>query len=148
MADVLFDNFRKDVSLEVLEKFNQHGVTPEELKELSKIIPVVYPWDEQYDSLRYNVNRRFVFFPMMIVMAQTREDVIYAFRWALSKGIHVVPRSGSHCFESYSLTNGIVIDQSRRTCMSVSPDFGTATLESGCLLGPTAFQLAKIGRAP
>lgn len=142
-ADVLFDRFRDDVGCEVLKKFQSYGVTLRELRTLQKKLPVVFPWSSEYDRLRYNVNRRFVFFPMCICMARTKEHVVKMFRWAKRRNIPITLRGGSHCFESYSLSDGIIIDQSRRTGMQ--SDGTVARLEPGCLIGPTQLSLSKKG---
>lgn len=100
-ADVLFDNFRNDIACQALERFKAHGVCICELLELQeKIGCLVYPWDSMYDRLRYNVNRRFVFFPLIIAMCQTTKQVKQIFHWAQKKRFPVTLRGGSHCFET------------------------------------------------
>lgn len=144
-ADVLFDNFRNDISCEVLKQFRKRGVTLQNLLDLQMVIPAIYPWDEEYDNLRYNVNRRFVVFPFIIVMAETTKHVAIAVEWAYKREIQVVARSGSGCFENFSLINGMIIDQSRRTNISIQDS--VSILEPGCLLGPTQLELSKEGLA-
>jgi len=148
-ADVLEDNFRGDISCEVLNRFWRYGVDLQELQMLKKYIPIVYPWDVEYDRLRYNVNRRFVFYPMAVVMCDKKKHVQRIFKWTRAKGIPITLRGGSHCFESYSLSDGIIIDQSQRTQLKIGTcnDRHLVKLQPGCLLGPTAKILSEYGLA-
>jgi len=63
-ADVLFDNFRDDISCEVLSKFLEKGVSPEDLARFAQEVPAVYPWTPimdpiclDFDKLRPNTIR-------------------------------------------------------------------------------------------
>lgn len=138
---MLLDKFRDDISCEVLERFHRHGLGLKQLLKLQRRLPMVYPWDPTYDQLKYNVNRRFVFFPMAICLCQSSQDVVEVYRWARRHHLQVTIRTGSHCFESYSLSDGIIIDQSQRTKVQIQGK--RAYLEPGCLLGPTALALSK-----
>ena len=142
-ADVLLDNFRKDISCEVLNKFKALGITLKNLMDLQLVIPVVYPWDKEYDELKYNVNRRFIVFPWAIAMCKTTKHVEIAVDWCYNRNVPLIARSGSHCFENFSLINGMIIDQSRRTDIQVLEKDNIAIVESGCLLGPTQLELSK-----
>lgn len=146
-ADGLLDNFRIDNSCQALDRFAKKGVSREELVRLKERIPsAIYPWDPQYNDLRFNYNKRFVFFPLMIVMARSDMDIINTILFARQHEIHCVMRSGSHCFKNYSLTDGIILDQSMRTGIRLL-DNDVVELESGCLLGPTQLALSKSGLA-
>lgn len=151
--DVLFDNFRDDISTEVLSAFKQKGVTYDHLISFAKEVPTIYPWDDDYDKLRYNVNRRFVVYPWMIVMAETTDHVVAAIKWARKNNIPIVARSGSHCYEPYSLVDGMIIDQSRRTQMRVYDEHSeegkhkVVVVESGALIGPVQEYLSYEGLA-
>jgi FAD/FMN-containing dehydrogenase len=139
--DPLLDKFRCDTTVAVLRRFEQHGVTLEQLLELQKEMPIVYPWDHCYDTLRMDVNRRFVLFPMAIALPETEEQVVRIFKWARCHKIHVTPRSGSHDFEGFSLSSFIIIDQSRRTKVRIEES--TVILEAGTLIGPLQLELSK-----
>lgn len=140
-ADVLLDNFRNDVSCHVLSEFENKGVSLEKLLELQKKVPIYYPWNFGYNNLRTNVNRRFVAFPMGIAMCETTEQVVKMIKFCRKYDIHFVTRSGAHCFERYSLTDGIIIDQSRRNGFKVEET--GVILEPGVLQGPLQLELAK-----
>lgn len=56
---------------------------------LQKKIPMIYPWDPDYDRVRYNVNRRFVFFPLAVIMCETTEQVV---AWAKKHQLQVTVR--------------------------------------------------------
>lgn len=141
-ADILLDNFRNNTSCEVLKQFKAKGVSLQNLLDLQMVIPIIYPWDKGYEELQFNVNRRFVLFPWGIVMAQTTKHVEIALEWCYKRKIQIALRSGSHCFENFSLTNnGIVIDQSRRTNISIKDNI--AVVESGVLQGRLQLELSK-----
>lgn len=152
-ADVLFDNFRDDISYEVLSKFLEKGVSPEDLVQFAQEVPAIYPWSPDYDSLRYNVNRRFVVFPWVIVMAKNNNHVVTALNWARKNNIPLVTRSGSHCYEPYSLVNGMIIDQSLRTDVRLYDEDSeegrhkVVVVESGALIGHVQEYLSREGLA-
>lgn len=141
-ADVLLDNFRNDVSCDVLKQFKAKGVSLENLLDLQMVVPILYPWDEEYNNLKYNVNRKFVMFPLAIVMAETTKHIEITVEWAYKRNIQIAIRSGGHCFENFSLTNnGIIVDQSQRTNIEVHDNI--AIVESGVLQGPLQLELSK-----
>ena len=108
---------------EALARFAAAGVHPAELARLQRRIPIVFPWDADYNTLRLNNNKVQVVFPMGIVMARMERDVVRTFRWLRAHpSIPFAMRSGGHCLQGYSLSPGIVIDQSRRTGVSVLPE--------------------------
>jgi hypothetical protein len=141
--DVLTVNFRYDSICEALTIFKSKGLTLKKLFRVQKDLPFIYPWNTEYDTLRFNVNRRFNIFPLIILMASTKDQVISGYRFARRYKIDISLRGGSHCFENFSLTNGMVIDQSRRTKISVNPTEREVTIEPGVLLGPLAAKLSK-----
>jgi FAD/FMN-containing dehydrogenase len=127
-------DFRDDISYYALESLKKYGLTHCHLKEFQEKVPVVYPWNEDYDRLRYDVNRSFNVFPLMIVMAKHKKDVYNAFKFAKEYQIPFVLRGGSHSFEGYSLCDGMVIDQSRRNNIHILD--GKVKFDAGTLLGP------------
>lgn len=144
-ADPLLDNFRNDISCEVLDKFKARGLDLGKLLKFAEKVPVVYPWNDEYDRCRQNVNRRFVYFPWMIVMAKKDRHVTRALKFSTKYNIPLVTRSGSHSFEGYSLIDGMIIDQSQRKGMHLDGD--VATVRSGVLIGPLQLYLSKYGYA-
>lgn len=142
-ANPLFAEFRADISCFSLDKFRAHGLSPAELKEIGTRYPIVYPWCTTFDIFRQDVNRRFNIFPLAIMLAKTVDDVEFAFRLARKHRIVFSLRSGSHNFEGYSLSDGIVIDQSRRRKVRLDVCNRTFVAEPGTLLGPLADFLYK-----
>ncbi len=144
-ADVLLDNFRNDVGCEVLTRFRTYGVSLHDLLKLADKIPIVYPWTTNYDRLRYNVNRRFIAFPLAIAMCENETHVQKIFKWARKRNIDVTIRSGSHCFEDYSISDWIIIDQSQMKKIKINSDLKKSqiTIQSGVLQGPLALALSE-----
>jgi FAD/FMN-containing dehydrogenase len=71
--------------------------------------------------------------PRAVVLCQTPEDVSEAILFARRHGMRAVPRGGGHCFAGRSSTEGIVIDVSPMSTVSVSG--GVATVGAGARLG-------------
>jgi hypothetical protein len=131
-ADSLFASFRFDEICRALTQFHLRGLSLKTLFSLQRCLPVVYPWNLEYDTLRQDANRRLNVFPLMIVMTKTKQDVVRSFKFSRKYNIEVVPRSGAHSAEGWSLNEGIVIDQSRRTKMDLDTQTGVCKFEAGC----------------
>lgn len=147
MADPLFNNYFNDISCRAIATFKEHGVDEQELRRLASFLDIVYPWDPRYNTLRQNFNRRFVVYPLAILLATSDDDITFILKWT---GEHMIPislRSGAHCYEPFSLTEGIVIDQSLRTSIKVNTENCTVSIRCGVRLGPLAFELSKYGLA-
>lgn len=154
-ADPLYANFRYDEICLALSQFRAIGLTlPVLLKFQLKVCGTVYPWNLEYNTLRQDVNRRFNVFPLIIVMASSECDVVTAYRFARKYNIPLALRSGSHCFEGFSLGPGMIIDQSRRCHVGINLKNRTYRVEPGVLIGPlvdilTKYQLGiPIGSCP
>ena len=145
--DVLYVNFRYDEICLALDRFRQLGITLKTLLEFQLKVNCLMPWNVEYSSMRLNVNRRFNFFPLLIIMAECDEDIIQAYQFAQKYKIEISLRSGSHCFENFSLCTGMVIDQSRRTRVRIDPETKTYTMEAGALIGPVVDALSKYSLA-
>lgn len=142
-ANPLFAEFRADISCFTLRKFLERGLTKEQLLEFQKDYPIIYPWDENYDFFRFDVNRRFNVFPWMIITAENDKDILFGLELAKKHKIPLSLRSGSHSFEGFSLVEGIIIDQSKRKTVWINKQCRTFSAESGTLLGPLAVELYK-----
>ena len=75
---------------------------------------------------------------------RTDADVGAALAYARAEGLDVAPRSGGHCFAGRSSTEGVVIDVSPMS--SVSLDGEVATIGAGARLGNVYDALARDGR--
>ena len=150
-ANGLYSDFRFDHVYQSYLYFSERGLSFQKLFELQNKIPIIYPWNIEYDSLRQVVNRRYNIFPMMIVMAETDSDVLMALKISKNYNIPLRLRGGSHNFEGQSISEGLVIDQSRRKFLQVIWESnGKAKIpylymEAGCLLGPISDYLAQYG---
>ena len=114
-ADPIFQDFRYGVVCDALQEFKERGLNKVQLILWKVLFSAIFPWDSDYDILRQNVNRRFVLFPWVIAMCKSKGQVIRAFKKCLKYKIPLCLRSGAHCYEPYSLCDGMIIDQSRRT---------------------------------
>lgn len=140
--DPLLFDYHYDVSSHVIDFFKNKNIPFKKLLELQKKIPVIYPWDSEYDKLRQNSNFRLVVFPMIILMATNVNDITYLFSWCRKFNIPLSIRSGGHCYEPFSLSSGVVFDQSRRQHFRLHSD-NTITLEAGITIGKMAKKLSE-----
>jgi FAD/FMN-containing dehydrogenase len=79
-----------------------------------------------------------------IVPCETPEDVAEALARARRDGLRVAVRSGGHCFAGRSSTDGILLDVSPMSSVSVGD--GTATIGAGAVLGDVYDALDPHGR--
>jgi FAD/FMN-containing dehydrogenase len=143
--NVLYTNFRYDEICFSLDKFKKIGLTIKQLfKFQKKVHRVIYPWNAEYNTLRFNVNKMFNVYPLIVVMAGGKHDVIKAYKFARKYNIDIALRGGAHSFEGFSLCEGIVIDQSRLKKMKLKGKI--IKCEAGVLLGPLADYLFKYKR--
>lgn len=138
----LYADFRSDIACQSLAALEAKDLTLEKLLYLQTKLPIIYPWNCEYDYLKFDVNRRFNLFPLMIIMCETKQDVMYSLKLAVKYNLPFAIRSGSHDFEGYSLSGGIIIDQSKRKHIQIF-DNNTIDIEPGVLLGPLAEKLYK-----
>lgn len=143
-SNVLFFNFRDDINKEAQEKFKALKISENRLEKWQRGYHFLYPWNTEYYDVRENVNRKFVVYPLIIAMCESDKDVKKAFKIAKKYKLNFSLRSGSHCIEAFSLSEGILIDQSRRQKYKIDTSERTLTIEPGVLIGPTIYELSKV----
>ncbi len=95
---------------------------------------VVLPGSPGYHSVRKPANSRFHDVrPRAVVFCKAPEDVSETLSFAGRSGLRRATRSGGHCFAGRSSTEGIVIDVSPMSSVSVSG--GVTTVGAGAFLG-------------
>jgi FAD/FMN-containing dehydrogenase len=82
--------------------------------------------------------------PAAVARCRTDADVAAALALARTEGLHVALRSGGHCFAGRSSTEGVVIDVSPMS--SVTLDGDVATVGAGARLGSVYDALDRQGR--
>lgn len=138
---VLFTDFRDDIFVEGRERFDELNIGKDKLKHWQDKYPFLYPWNSAYEIYRINVNRQFVVYPLIIAMCENDKHVLKAFKISRKYNLPISIRGGSHCMEDFSLTTGILIDQSRRKNIKIKDE--KATVEGGVLFGPLIYELQK-----
>jgi len=76
--DPLLFSFTNDVACGARLAFADKGIGDQDLRAFARAVPVFYPWDAQYDTVRLNSTRRINIFPLAIVMARTEAHVVAA----------------------------------------------------------------------
>ena len=97
---------------------------------------VVLPGDPEYDAARVVWNGMHDRHPAIVVRPASSADVIEALRFARDEDLVVAVRSGGHSLPGLSTCDdGIVVDLSRMTGVTVDPDRRIARVIGGTLLG-------------
>ncbi len=105
---------------------------------------VVTAGDPGYDDVRRPAIANFHdVLPQAVVRCATSSDVAETLAFAERYGLPLTPRSGGHCFAGRSSTEGIVVDVTPMSSVSVSG--GVATVGAGTRLGPLYDRLARDG---
>jgi FAD/FMN-containing dehydrogenase len=106
---------------------------------------VLVPGGAGYEEARRPAIARFDdIAPRALVRCTSADDVAAALALARSEGVPVAIRSGGHCFAGRSSTDGVVIDVSPMS--SVSLDGEVASVGAGARLGDVYDALAAHGR--
>ncbi|KAL3443397.1 FAD binding domain-containing protein [Aspergillus insuetus] len=83
--------------------------------------------------------------PGAVVLPRSEDDCLKIVRWAISLGIPFVPKSGGRSRWSTIGQQGIIIDLSHYTGVTVDAENQTATLTGGVLTGEVGERLAQKG---
>jgi FAD/FMN-containing dehydrogenase len=87
--------------------------------------PAAHVYNARFDYVR----------PQAVARPLDAEDVRSAVRWAVARGVSLVPRSGGHSYAGYStIENGIVLDLRMLRSIRVDRRAGTATISAGAQL--------------
>ncbi len=113
-------------------------------KELQDLPYVIYPTDVDYDTVRFNFNKRFNIFPHAIITPRTNQEAATALKLLKKYNVEFSIRSGGHCYEPGSLSSGYIFDL--RNFNAISPDIKNSqvSLGAGCRLGDVIETLGKI----
>ena len=145
-SDRLLVHRETEIICDTLTYYRGQGVSIADLEAFAgSVSEVIFPWDPVYNSVRLNFNKRFNYFPVAIVFAKRNRDIMRTLGFAQRHGIPLAIRGGSHCSEFFSLTSGIIIDQSCRKGVTVHDDAHTVEVEAGVTNGILATSLREHG---
>jgi FAD/FMN-containing dehydrogenase len=140
---VLLQQYRGDVIRSVVNEFDKKGVSMQQLQEWQKEYSIIYPWDSAYYSERLGYNRYHQVYPLAIIMAKSIQDIEWALKKAIQYSVPFALKSGGHDHAGASLSNGFIINVSRRNNIKVKD--GKVCVGSGTLLGVLITELTPIG---
>lgn len=122
---------------------DQHCIPPE----LRNLPYAFYPSSPEYNTVRLNFNKRFIYFPKAIIAPRTFKEAQFVVRIFKKYHLSFSVRSGGHCFEPGSLSNDYVFDL--RNFNSIVPDVAheEAYIGAGCLLESVIETLGQIDYA-
>lgn len=103
--------------------------------ELQNLPYAVYPSNPEYNTLRLNINKRFVYFPKAIFEPVTYEQIQFVVSILKKYHLPFAVRSGGHCLEPGSLSPNFIIDV--RNFNEIIPDIAQQQvfIGSGCTIG-------------
>ncbi|MGX1543728.1 FAD-binding oxidoreductase [Streptomyces adustus] len=105
---------------------------------------IVRPHDTGYTDARLGWDQLFSHYPLVIVFAQSTQDVVNALTWARQHDTAVRIRSGRHSLEGWSNVDaGLVIDISELKSVHIDAHARVATVGSGLNQGEAVTALAK-----
>ena len=119
----------------LVQNYNQlNNKLPTEFQNLSYGI---YPENVYYYLSRLVYNRILNFFPQVIFYPDNYKDVSYLIKnlYKYMDSVEFTIRCGGHAYESASLSNGIIIDVSKLTNVSIDITNKIITSQSGIKLG-------------
>jgi len=116
---------------------------------------VIHPDSPAYTKARTDWDGLYRSYPLVIVFAETTQDVVNAITWARQNNVALRARSGRHCLEGWSnLSGGIVIDVSEMKSARLDPAARTVTVGAGftqgeivTILGQESFAVPTGGEA-
>lgn len=112
--NVLDRQWQKEISCQTLARYLEHQLTYEKLikAQVGQKLPIVYPWDTSYNTVRLGYNRKYSLFPLGIIMCTDVKHVQQAIHFCSQYKLHFVVRSSGHSWTGFSLSSDIIIDVS------------------------------------
>lgn len=114
---------------------------PRELRGLSYAI---YPISRGYDTARFNYNKRFNIFPHMVIAPRTKKEIAFIFKMMKKHHLRFSIRSGGHCLEPGSLSQGYIIDLRNFNAIKPNVKRKEVYIGAGCRLGTVIETLGKL----
>jgi len=142
VVSILEEQYCSDAINKTIKYFENKGISLDDLLEWKKHHTIILPNDNYYNTLRIGFNRVGQFFPKFIVMIKSKKDVQWAINIVNKYNVPFTVKSGGHCSQCYSLTNGIIIDVTNRNYIKVL-DNDTVKIGSGARLGFIVEKLSK-----
>lgn len=115
--------------------------------ELQNLPYAVYPNSPEYNTLRLNVNKRFVYFPKAIFEPVTTQQIQFVVSILKKYSLRFAIRSGGHCLEPGSLSSDYIIDL--RNFNTITPDIANQQvyIGAGCHIEQVIQTLGQINFA-
>lgn len=113
---------------------------PEELRNLPF---AMYPTDWEYDTLRFDFNKRFNKFPHAILAPRTNEELIQTLKLLRKYNLHFAIRGGGHSYETASLSQGYTIDLKNFDTLKLNTEQEEVYIGAGLRAGTVLEALGK-----
>ncbi len=100
-----------EISCQALRRYEAVGLNPSALDQLQATLPIIYPWNKDYNTLRIVYNRQYCnIFPIGIVVCRQSSHVAKALALVNRYNLSFRTRCGRHNSLTYSVDADIVID--------------------------------------
>lgn len=117
-------------------------------KELQNLSYVIYPTQfNEYNTARFNFNKRFNIFPHAIIKPTNASQVAYSISIMRKHSLEFAVRAGGHCYGPGSLSSGYVIDVSNFNNIITNVEKKEVFFGAGCVLGSVIQTLGNINFA-
>ena len=133
--NILEEQYYEDVTRKTIKFFSEINLSLKDLLDLQKKHPIIYPWDEQYNTSRLGFNKIGQYFPKFIVMVSRKKDVKWALEFTKKYNILFTIKGGGHDSLCYSLCNGIIIDLTNRNYIDIAPGSNIVKVGAGVRIG-------------
>jgi len=113
------------------------NISAQQLRDLkTNVTKAYFADDSEYENLRLGYNKRFNFYPSVIVVAVTTEDIAKTIQFCHCNKLPFVIRSGGHGYEPASTIQfGCVIELREYDNVSLNKHNNTVTVQVGATLG-------------
>lgn len=113
----------------LIKAFTLTSAIPPELQNLTWAI---YPTDVDYNTARFNYNKRWNVFPEAIFIPTNPQEISMALSVLKQNNLPFAMRSGGHCYEPASLSSSFIIDLSGMTSINMDIPNSQVFLGAGC----------------
>ena len=145
MTPPLLQAYRDDIIRWVIDVFQEKNISVECLLEWEKKYPILFPWNPEYNTERLGYNRINQVYPLAIIMASDIEHIQWALKKAQKLNIPFSLKNGGHDHTGVCLSDGFIINISRRDKIVIDCDHGYVDIGAGVTLGRLDLALAKNG---
>ena len=116
------------------------GIPPE----LKNLPYAIYPTNPEYNTARFNFNKRFSVYPHAIICPRDPKEAAYILTLLRKHKLDFSVRSGGHCYEPGSLSSGYIFDLKNFNTVVSNVQKEEVYVGAGCRIGDIFKNLGKL----